>query len=528
MKRRTLLAAPALLALPHVARAQGTPGAARTLRFIPQANLTILDPMWTTAYVTRNHAFMVYDTLFGQDNSYRPSPQMLESFATENDGKTWTLTLRPGLMFHDGEPVRARDCVASLQRWGKRDAFGGALMARTDDLSAKDDRTFVFRLSRPFPLLPNALAKTPLYMPAIMPERIAQTDPFTQVTDMTGSGPYRFKADERVPGARAVYERFAGYKPREGGRTEWTSGPKVVNFDRVEWTTITDPTTAAQALINNEQDWWDYATADLMPLLSRSRGVKVVVQEPSGQIPILRMNHLQPPFNNPAIRRALLGAVSQEDVVTTVAGTDPKMSRTGVGFFCPDTPMASTVGLDVLTGPRDMARVKRDLKAAGYNGERVVLMAATDFPVLKAMADVTADMMTRAGMNVDYISTDWGSVVTRRAKKEPVEQGGWSAFCTAWAGTDHLDPSGHLSLRANGEQAWIGWPTDLRIEQLRDQWFDAPDQRTQAAICADIQREAFQSVPYIPMGQYLQPTAYRTSLEGVLDGFALFWNVKRA
>ena len=524
MKRRTLLAAPALLALPHVARAQD----ARTLRFIPQSDLTVLDPMWTTAYVTRNHAFMVYDTLFGQDSQYRPSPQMLESFATENDGKTWTLTLRPGLMFHDGEPVRARDCVASLQRWGKRDAFGGALMARTDELSAKDDRTLVFRLKRPFALLPNALAKTPLYMPAIMPERIAQTDPFTQVTDMTGSGPYRFKADERLPGARVVYERFAGYKPREGGKTDWTSGPKVVNFDRVVWTTIPDPTTAAQALINNEQDWWDYATADLMPLLARSRGVKVVVQEPSGQIPILRFNHLQPPFNNPGIRRALLGAVNQEDVVTTVVGTDPKMSRTGVGFFCPDTPMASDVGMEALTSPRDMDKVKRDLKAAGYNGEKVVLMAATDFPVLKAMADVAADMFKQAGMNVDYVATDWGSVVTRRAKKEPVEQGGWSAFCTAWAGTDHLDPSGHLSLRANGEQAWIGWPTDLRIEQLRDAWFDAPDVKAQAAICADIQREAFQSVPYIPMGQYLQPTAYRTGLEGVLNGFALFWNVRRA
>jgi len=524
MKRRTLLAAPALLALPNMARAQD----ARTLRFIPQADLTVLDPMWTTAYVTRNHAFMVYDTLFGQDSQYRPSPQMLESFATENDGKIWTLTLRPGLLFHDGEPVRARDCVASLQRWGKRDAFGGALMARTDELSARDDRTLVFRLKTPFALLPNALAKTPLYMPAIMPERIAKTDPFTQVTDMTGSGPYRFKADERVPGARVVYERFAGYKPREGGKTDWTSGPKVVNFDRVVWTTIPDPTTAAQALINGEQDWWDYATADLMPLLARTRGVKVVVQEPSGQIPILRFNHLQPPFNNPGIRRALLGAVSQEDVVTAVVGTDAGMSRTGVGFFCPDTPMASDVGMEVLTSPRDMDRVKRDLKAAGYNNERVVLMAATDFPVLKAMADVTADMMKRAGMNVDYISTDWGSVVTRRAKKDPVEQGGWSAFCTAWAGTDHLDPSGHLSLRCNGEQAWIGWPTDMEIEHLRDQWFDAPDVTAQAAICAAIQKEAFQSVPYIPMGQYLQPTAYRTSLEGVLNGFALFWNVKRA
>ncbi len=529
MRRRTVLgtvlaASAAGLAAPAVGQAQD----ARVLRFIPQADLTVLDPMWTTAYVTRNHAFMVYDTLFGQDSQYRPSPQMLESFTTENDGKTWTLTLRPGLLFHDNERVAARDCVASLERWGKRDAFGGALMAATDELAAKDDRTFVFRLKKPFPLLPAALAKTPLFMPAIMPERIARTDPFTQVTEMVGSGPFRFKADERVPGARVVYERFAGYKPREGGVTDWTAGPKVVHFDRVEWTTIPDPTTAAQALINNEQDWWDYATADLMGLLARSRGVKVVVQEPSGQIATFRMNQLQPPFNNPGIRRALLGAVSQEDVVTAVVGTDPKMSRTGVGFFCPDTPMASGVGLDALAGPRDMEKVRRDLKAAGYDNERVVLLAATDFPVLKAMADVTADMLRRSGMNVDYQATDWGSVVTRRAKKEPVEAGGWSAFCTAWAGTDHLNPAAHIPLRANGEQAWFGWPNDPKIEQLRRDWFDAPDVPAQAAICAEIQREAFQSLPYIPLGQYLQPTAYRSSLEGVLSGFALFWNVRRA
>ncbi len=524
MKRRTFIAAAAAsLAAPAIAQ----PANSRLLRFIPQADLTVLDPMWTTAYVTRNHAFMVFDTLFGQDSQYRPSPQMLAGFNTDDDGKTWTLALRSGLKFHDGEPVRARDCVASLQRWGKRDAFGGALMAATDELLAKDDRNIVFRLKRPFALLPAALAKTPGYNPVMMPERLAMTDPFTQVTEMVGSGPYRFKADERVPGARAVYERFADYRPREGGAADWTSGPKVVNFDRVEWTTIPDPTTAAQALINGEQDWWDYATADLMPLLQRSRGVKVVVQEPSGQISILRLNHLQPPFNNPAIRRALLGAVSQEDVVTAVVGTDKKMWNTGVGFFCPDTPMASNVGMEALTSPRDMDKVKRDLKTAGYNGERVVLLAATDFPVLKAMADVTADMFKRAGMNIDYQATDWGSVVTRRAKKDPVEQGGWSAFCTAWAGTDHLNPAGHLSLRTNGDQAWFGWPSDPKIEALRDQWFLAADVPAQAAICAEIQKQAFETVPYIPMGQYLQPTAYRSNLEGVLTGFALFWNVKK-
>ena len=524
MHRRTFVAAgAATLAAPRIVQAQAN----RVLKFIPQADLTVLDPMWTTAYVTRNHGFMVFDTLFGQDGQYAPSPQMLEGFTTENDGKLWTLTLREGLRFHDGEPVRAQDCVASLSRWGKRDAFGGALFAATDELFAKDDRTIVFRLKRPFPLLPSALAKTPGYNPVIMPERLAKTDPFTQVTEMVGSGPYRFVANERVPGAKAIYAKFDGYKPREGGKTDWTAGPKIVNFDRVEWTTIPDPTTAAQALMNGEHDWWDYASVDLMPLLQKARGVKVVVQEPSGQISILRMNHLQPPFNNPAIRRALLGAISQEDVVTAVVGTDPKMSKTGVGYFCPGTPMASDIGLDVLTRPRDMAKVRADLKAAGYNGEKVVLLAATDFPVLKAMADVVADTFKQAGLNVDYVATDWGSVVQRRSKKDPVEQGGWSAFCTAWAGTDHLNPAGHLSLRTNGDAAWFGWPKDEKIEALRDAWFTAPDVPAQAKICADIQREAFQTVPYIPMGQYLQPTAYRTSLEGVLQGFALFWNVKR-
>ncbi len=525
--RRTLMAASgAALAAPGLATAQNSNP--KLIRFVPQADLTILDPMWTTAYVTRNHGFMVFDTLFGTDSQYKPSPQMLAGFKTEEDGKLWTLGLRSGLKFHDGEPVRAQDCVASIKRWAVRDAFGQTLMAATDELSAKDDKTLVFRLKRPFPLLPNALGKTQPYVPVIMPERLANTDPATQVTEMVGSGPFRFKADERVPGARAVYERFKDYLPREGGTPDMTAGPKVVNVDRVEWTTIPDPTTAAQALINGEQDWWDYASADLMDLLRKSRGVKVVVQEPTGQMSQIRFNQLQPPFNNPAIRRALLGAISQDDVMTAVVGTDNKMFNTPVGYFAPNSPMGSKDGLDVFTGPRDFDRVKAELKAAGYKGERVVLLAATDFPVLKAMADVAADTLKRAGMNVDYVATDWGSVVTRRAKKDPVDQGGWSAFCTAWAGADQANPAGHISLRANADKAWFGWPDDPKLEALRDQWFAAPDTAAQAAICAEMQKQALVSVPYIPMGQYLQPTAYRSTLDGVLTGFALFWNVRKS
>jgi peptide/nickel transport system substrate-binding protein len=283
MKRRSFLAAGAAglvasTAAPSVTRAQKQ----TTLKFIPQIDLSFLDPHWTTAFVTRNHGYLVFDTLYGVDGSYKASPQMVEGHTIENDGKLWKLTLRPGLMWHDGERVLARDCTASIRRWAKRDAFGDALMLATEELSAPDDRTIQFRLKRPFPLLADALGKSPSPMCAMMPERLANTDPFKQITDIVGSGPYRYKADERVSGAFNAYERFTGYKPREGGAPDWTSGPKIANFDRIEWRTTPEAASAAAALQNGEVDWWEYATHDLLPLLRRNKNVRVAVQDPTG------------------------------------------------------------------------------------------------------------------------------------------------------------------------------------------------------------------------------------------------------
>ena len=242
----------------------------------------------------------------------------------------------------------------------------------------------------------------------------------------------------------------------------------------------------------------------------------------------MRMNQLQPPFNNPAIRRALLGAVDQSDFMQAVVGTDPALWHDKVGVFCPGTPLASQSGMDVLEGKRDMARVKADLAAAGYKGEKVALLVATDFPVLKALADVGADMMTKAGLNVDYQALDWGTVLTRRTSKAPVESGGWSVFYTAWAGSDMLTPAGHISLRGNGADAWFGWPDAPKIEALRTDWFAAPDPAAQKSIGEALQRQVLIDVPYIPLGQYLQATAYRDTLTNVLNGFALFWNASKA
>ncbi len=522
MRRRHLLAAAAAsLAAPSVSRAD----ARRTLRFIPQADLTILDPHANTAYVTRNHAYMVYDTLYGLNGRLQPSGQMVAGHTIEDDGRLWTLTLRDGLRWHDGEPVLARDCVASIRRWGAKDTFGQTLLAATDSLTAADDRRIVFRLRHPFPLLPDALAKSGVYMPAMMPERLARTDPGTPVSEIVGSGPFRWRADERVAGARAVWERFDGYVPLPSGTPDFTSGPKVVHLDRVVWTTVPDPATAAAALQANETDWWEYASADLLPLLRRNPGIVARVQDQAGQAALLRMNWLQPPFDNPAIRRVVLHAVVQSDFLTAMVGDDRALWRDGMGAFTPGTPLANDAGIAAVTGPRDMDALRRDLAAAGYKNEPVALLVPTDFPNLKALADVGADLLRRLGMAVDYQAMDWGTLLTRRAKKDPVAAGGWSLFFTFSAGADMATPAGQLMIRGTGQNAWFGWPEDAELERLRDTWFGAPDLDRQQAAARELQQRVFETVPFVPLGQYFQPTAYRKTVRGVLDGFATFWNV---
>jgi peptide/nickel transport system substrate-binding protein len=524
MQRRTLLASTvAALAAPAIARG----AAASTLKFVPQADLAVLDPIWTTTYQTRDHGFLVFDTLFGLDNNYRPQPQMAAGATTEDGGKTWRITLRPELMFHDGTKVLARDCAASIKRWGARDGFGQALMAATDEISAPDDSTILFRLKAPFPLLPDALGKTPPSTCPIMPERLAATDPYKQVTEMVGSGPYRYKADERVPGSLVVYERNQHYVPRPGGMPEGTAGPKVAHIERIEWHIIPDPATVAGALQTGEIDWWLVPQADLLPVLRPQGGLKVVNIVPTGFIATLRFNQLNPPFDNPAIRRALLGAVQQSDYMIGMVGNDTSLWRTPCGFFTPNTPLASNAGMEALTSKRDLSKVKHELEAAGYKGEKVVVLTPTDIASAKALADITADMLSHLGMNVDAQMMDWASLVQRRAKMEPVEQGGWSIFHTSWSGLDQINPAGHIFLRGNGKAASPGWPSDPKIEALRDAWFQAPDLPTQQGLTRELQLEAFQDVPYIPLGQYFQPTAYQANLTGVLHGSPVFWNIKR-
>jgi peptide/nickel transport system substrate-binding protein len=522
MKRRQFIASSAAaLAMPSLARSNRS----SVLKFVPVGDLPSLDPIGTAAYNVRAHGFMVFDTLYGQagaDQGFAAKPQMVAGHTIENDGKTWILTLRDGLVFHDGTKVLARDCVASIRRWSARDAFGHLLMQRTDELSARDDRTIVFQLNRQFMALPDALGKFAINMCAIMPERLASTDPWKQVTDVVGSGPFRFKADERVPGSLIVYERFDGYEPREGGRPNFISGPKIVHFDRVEWHINPDQSSVNMALQAGEIDWDEQVVNDVVPVLRRDKRIIVQRVGSSGYWGFLRPNWFFPPFDNPAIRRALIGAIDQREFMIAAVGTDPSGWHVPTGFFSPDSPIASDAGLPALTGPRDLARVRNDLRAAGYRSEKIVLVAPSDLWPIKTFCDVAADTLMKAGMNVDEQVMDSGTWLSRVNSRKRPDQGGWNATCSAFQGTDALSPACHRLLV--GPPGWFDNPT---IEALRDRWLDTGDLTAQRKIAAEIQAQEFTDLPYYPLGTYYPSTAYRADLTGIIDGQAIFWNVRR-
>lgn len=496
----------------------------KVLRFIPHSNLPAIDPIATTGYVVRNHGYLVYDTLFATDENFKIQPQMVERWTTSPDGLRWTFTLREGMRFHDGQPVRGADAAASIRRWTARDSFGQTLAAAVDGYDVVDERTFAIRLKTPFPLMIDALGKLSSQVPFIMPERIANTDPNTPITDATGSGPFRFVRDQWVPGQRAVYERFADYKPRSEAPS-WAAGGKVVKVDRVEWRIIPDAAVANAALVQGEVDWWEQPIFDLLPQLQRNRDIEVKLIDPVGSIAMLRFNHLHPPFNNPAIRRAIMMAVNQADYMQAVVG-NREYFRECKSFFSCGTPLASDVGAAAAAGNFERARAM--LREAGYRGEKVVIISPTDIPTNHTQSLVTEDLLKRLGMNVELVATDWGSVLSRRASRNPADQGGWSIFHTWWVGPDLVNPALHAPLRGHGSAAWPGWPTNAKAEELRNAWLAASTPQQQLEIARQIQADAYEQVPYVTTGMFQQPTAYRRNVSGILiSPVPFFWNVDK-
>ncbi len=503
------------------------PADAKTITAVMHSDLRVIDPGFTTAYITRDHGYMVYDTLLSEDANFKIQPQMAD-WKVSDDKLTYTFTLRDGLKWHDGAPVSAEDCVASLKRWGRNDGMGQKLMDFVASLEATDARTITLKLKEPYGLVLELIGKPSSLVPFMMPKRLAETPPGQQIKEQIGSGPFKFVAAEFQPGVKSVYVKNTDYVPRKEPAS-WTSGGKVVKVDRVEWITMPDAQTAVNALQSGDIDFMEIPPFDLLPVLAANPEIKVDISNKLGVQTLGRMNFLYPPFDNVKVRRAALLAMNQKDVLDALVGNPEYYRICGAVFVC-GTPLASDVGAETLVKGNGMAEAKKQLAESGYDGTPVVVMAPGDVVTLKAQPIVAAQLLREAGFKVDVQATDWQTVVTRRASQKPPKEGGWNMFFTNWVGADVVNPVANLSINGKGKNGgWFGWPDDPRMESLRDAFARSSSPEEQKKLAEEIQKENYDQVIYIPLGQYLAPSAWRKSLTGVLDGPAtpIFWNIDK-
>jgi peptide/nickel transport system substrate-binding protein len=525
MYRRSFLAA-STIGLTASLTTPSIGAGSKTLIFVPQSTLTSIDPVSNASMVTRNLGLLVYESLYTRDAAMKPHPQMVEADKVEDSGLRWTMQLRQKLTWHDGTPVLARDCVASLKRWMVRDQGGHTLATRLDAIEAPDDRTIVFRLNRRFPHLRELLSR--FNSPAVMmPERIAATDPYKTIPEAIGCGPFRFLSDEQVIGSRAVFARFDRYVPRDEPAS-FAAGGRRVKLDRVEWRMIPDASTTANALVTGEVDWVEIPQPDLVPMLAKSDHVKVGVLDEYGQLPEVRVNHLIPPTSNLDIRRAMLAAVDQREVMTAIFG-DTSNWTAPVGFLFTGNPDVDEAGMAATRNRPDKQAVKAMLERAGYKGEKLVMLHAGDHNVYNPGSIVVADQLRAVGFTIDDQIMDWGTVMQRRTTMDPLEKGGWSLFVTATPAADYRDPMVAAFIRGDGRKGFYGWPSDQRIEQLYLDWIDSEDPDTLTKIEREWQERCFDIVTHLPLGRFVSPSAWRDNVTDLLKGPApVFWNVSKS
>ncbi|WP_315714706.1 MULTISPECIES: ABC transporter substrate-binding protein [unclassified Bradyrhizobium] len=499
----------------------------KTITAVMHSDLRVIDPVFTPAYITRDHGYMVYDTLLGTDAKFQVQPQMAE-WTVSDDKLTYSFTLRDGLKWHDGTPVTAEDCVASLKRWSRNDSMGQKLMEATASLEATDAKTITLKLKEPYGLVLESIGKPSSYVPFMMPKRLAETPANQQISEQIGSGPFKFVKAEFQPGVKAVYEKNTDYVPRKEPPS-WTAGGKVVKVDRVEWVSMPDAQTAVNALQAGDIDFMEFPPLDLEPVLSANPDLSMNVLNKFGYQTLGRMNFLFPPFDNVKIRRAAFLALNQKDVLDALVGNAKYYTICGAVFGC-GTPLESDIGSETLVKGNGMEQAKKLLAEAGYDGTPVVILAPGDAITLKAQPVVAAQLLREAGFKVDLQTTDWQTVVTRRASQKPPKEGGWNMFFTNSVIADSGNPIGSTFVGARGQKSPFGWPDDPKMEELRDAFAKATKPEDQKRIAAQIQQEVYDQVIYVPLGQWFMPSAWRKSITGVLEGQAVpvFWNVDKS
>ncbi len=497
----------------------GISSAARSesvLRVREVDDLKGFDPIYTSDYMVREHGYLVYDTLFAMDESFTPRPQMVDTYTVSADKLTWTLHLRPGLAFSDGQKVTATDVVASIKRWSERDGFGQMLAARTSKLEEVDPATVRIVLKQPWGLVPDALGKPSSNVPFIMPARIAAAPSDKQITEPIGSGPFIMRPDLWVHGAKIVYDRNPNYVPRSEPANGLAGGKRAL-ADRVELDVLPDPATAAAALQKGEIDLFDGVPPDLAPVLARAKGVKLMPADTVGQLLILRPNSIQPPFDDAKMRQALLYAIDQTQF-RDLYSTDPSLTRTCDSFLACTSPYATNVGW-----PKpDLEKARALVKESHYDGKAVVVLDVADY-FTHAHALLVGQMLKDIGVVADVQGMDSTTWVARRARRE-----GWNLAVIAPSGIDAADPLSMFALRANCDKAWYGWPCDDALEKLRAQYADATDVAARKVLVEKIQARALEVGPYWPLGMVFGIRGYRDDLGGFpKTPVPVYWNIEK-
>jgi len=504
----------AALAMPRLARAAGT------LNIVPESEVVILDPHATTANITRSFGYHIFDTLYATDGAGRIRPQMVEGHDVSSDRLTWTFTLRDGLAFHDGAKVTAADCVASLQRWMPKDALGRMLAAATDVLEARNEKTFVLRLKQPFGMVLEILGKPNAIVPFIIPERLARAVTGNErITEIIGSGPFRFRRDLWRNGDRMTLEKNPAYVARSE-TPDFLAGGKVVNIDAMTWLAIPDQATAASALIQNEIDYQQYIPFDWVTRLERSRGIKVMglggVHMFQGNF---RLNHAAPPFDDPAVRRVLWQLVDQNEVLTAIGVPEKFRAPQCASFWMCDAPLSTLAGSDAAKFSIEGA--KEALKRTSYAGQPVVMLQVSG-SISQTAARVLAQNMRAAGFTVDEQAMDWGTVLARRARKE-----GWGLFGVYSNGVDMNNPLTHFYVAGTCAD-FPGWSCDAAVPPLLADFARAETLADRRAIAERIQVLSYQLTPSVMWGQFTVPAAYRDHLRGLIQSsFPMFWQVAK-
>ena len=526
-RRATIGAGIALTAAPAILRAQTRPPANRTIRAVMHGDVSTYDPIWTTANMASYHGAMVYDTLFGTDAEYKAQPQMVGKFGVSDNKLAWTFELRDGLRWTDGTPVTTADVIPSIKRWAARSGSGQLMMQRVSSIDAKDDKTFTIALKEPFPLLLDVLGNTVTPVCYIMRKREAEMDPMQKIDQTVGSGPFIFNTGATRAGTEYVYDKNPNYVPRSEPASG-IAGGKVVKVDRAVMVNIPDSQTAVAALQAGEIDFYEIPPIDFLDQLKSDPNLTVETLFPLGAVGYVGLNWLHPPFNNQKVRQAMLHILKQEDMLRPTFVSKDYYTTCGSWFTC-GSPMENDANSAWFKGGQNLARARELMKEGGYDGRPVVVLQATNIPYMMNAATVLAQAMRDAGFNVSLQPMDWANVIQRRSSQAAPDQGGWNVFFTSAGGAAQSNPYLVANMATNGPKAWFGWPSDEKNETLRNQWIQASAEDERKRIAREIQQNAWDIVPHLYYGQWIQPVAHRKNVRGWLPVMEVipFWNVEK-